>query len=99
MDPPKAFPFTNEELDAAGLQGEGESLSISNFVVQAMKMMMEHPELLDLSLFMLECINYSGHHKSLSSLTLPTLSEASSFLSALTITLDATAVAPYVLSD
>jgi hypothetical protein len=94
MDPPKAFPFTNEELDAAGLRGEG----VSESVVQTMKTMREHPELLNLSLFTLECMNYSSHRKPLSSPASPTLGEASSNLSALTIASDATAVAPYVLS-
>jgi hypothetical protein len=52
-----------------------------------------------------ECINYSGYHKSLSSPASRTLSETSSFCSALTIASDATvvsdaiAVSPYVLSD
>lgn len=120
-------------MEAAGLQGEGKSLShfvcltltispvgVSKFVVQVIKTMREHPELLgeslpsfcvctdqlttlclDLSLFALECINYSSHHKfeSLSSPASPTLSETSSSLSALTIASDATAVSPYVLSD
>ncbi|KAH9037755.1 hypothetical protein EDB84DRAFT_1480490 [Lactarius hengduanensis] len=95
MNPPKAFPYTNEELDTAGLRGEG----VSESVVQAMKTMTEHPELLDLSLFTLECMNYSGHRKSPSSPASPTLSEASSYLSALTVASGATAVAPYVLSD
>jgi hypothetical protein len=40
---------------------------------------------------MLECINYSGHRKSLSSPASPTLSEASSYLFVLTIASDATA--------
>jgi len=51
---------------------------------------------LDLSLFTLECINYSGHRKSLVS---PTLSKASPYLSALSIATDSTAVSPYTISD
>ncbi|KAH8990637.1 hypothetical protein EDB86DRAFT_2938332 [Lactarius hatsudake] len=95
MNPP-TFPFTDEELDAAGLRGEG----VSESVVQVMKTMTEYPELLgDLSLFTLECMNYSGHRKSPSPPASRTLSAASSYLSALPVASDATAVAPYVLSD
>jgi hypothetical protein len=93
MDSPNAFPFTNEELEESGLLGEG----VSEFVVQAMTTMKEHPELLALTLFTLQCINYSGNRNPLSSPTSPTISEAS-YLSTLTIASSATAVAPYKLS-
>ncbi|KAI0254466.1 hypothetical protein BJV78DRAFT_1152216 [Lactifluus subvellereus] len=84
-----------------------DSPSVSKFVVQVMETMKEHPDLLGesltffphLSLFTLECINYSGHHKSLSSPASPTLSDTSSSFSALTTAPDATAVSPYVLSN
>ncbi|KAK7689090.1 hypothetical protein QCA50_007781 [Cerrena zonata] len=80
------FPFTDEELDAAGLLGEGNS----PFVLQAMKTMREHPELLSLSLFTLKCMNDSGH-------TPPTINPASS--ATLSINLDTTDVSPCIVSD
>ncbi|KAI9507961.1 hypothetical protein F5148DRAFT_1275972 [Russula earlei] len=46
---PPTFPFTEAELNKAGLLGEGGS-----------ETMKEHPELLKLSLFALECINLQG---------------------------------------
>ncbi|KAH9019293.1 hypothetical protein EDB84DRAFT_1566133 [Lactarius hengduanensis] len=140
----ETFPFSDKELDEAGLRGEGESLShfarlstltislvgVSEFVIQTMVTMMKHPELLSgesLSFFphlyhtyhfafrsvpvyapvfgilycapdTLQCINYSGNHKSLSSPTSPALSEVS-YLSALSIASDATAVTPYDISE
>ena len=92
-------------------------VDVSESVVQAMKTMTEHPELLsesltffprlyplttsrlDLSLFALQCMNRSAHRKPLSSPGSPTPKQASSHLPALTTASDATAVAPYVLSD
>ncbi|KAF8259413.1 hypothetical protein EI94DRAFT_1751656 [Lactarius quietus] len=53
MDPPNAFPYTDEELDAAGLTGEG----VSESIVKAIQTMREHPDLLNLSLFALQCMN------------------------------------------
>ena len=54
---------------------------------------------LDLSLFALECMNYSGHHKSVISPASLTLSEASSSLSAQSIATNSTTVSPYIISD
>ena len=54
---------------------------------------------LDLSLFTLECINYSGCHKYPLSPTSPPLSEATSYLSALTVASGATPAASYIFSD
>ena len=65
----EAFPFTNEESDAAGLRGEGESLLV---------ILRVYPTL---------------------TISLVGVSEGSSYLPALTIASDATAVAPYALSD
>ncbi|KAG6887384.1 hypothetical protein C0995_015686 [Termitomyces sp. Mi166 len=86
MNAPKTFPYTDEELDAAGLRGEG----VSQLVIQTLETMREHPELLDLSLFTLECLNYPDRRKSSVSLA----SSASSYLSTVS-----TAVSPYVISD
>ncbi|TDL29992.1 hypothetical protein BD410DRAFT_780508 [Rickenella mellea] len=95
MNPPKAFPFTDKELRAAGLLGEG----VSESVVQTIKMMREHPELLDLSLFALQCMNETDHRKALTSPAPTTFHEASSYRSALIAAADATPVTPYDLSD
>lgn len=68
----EAFPFTDEELDAAGLLGEGEPLfilcvyptltislvGVSESTVQVMKTMREHPELLSESLGFFPCLYY-----------------------------------------
>ncbi|KAG6900346.1 hypothetical protein C0995_003870 [Termitomyces sp. Mi166 len=83
MDAPKPFPYTDEELDAASLRGEG----VSQLVIQTLETMREHPELLDLSLFTLECLNYPGRRQSSVSLA----SSVSSYLST-----DSTAVSPYI---
>ncbi|KAF8324403.1 hypothetical protein F5887DRAFT_1024776 [Amanita rubescens] len=58
MDPP-TLPFTEAELNKAGLLGDG----VSELAAQAVKTMKEHPELLKLSLFTLECINLQGHQR------------------------------------
>ncbi|KAI0252071.1 hypothetical protein BJV78DRAFT_1275122 [Lactifluus subvellereus] len=58
MDPP-TLPFTEAELNKAGLLGEG----VSEFAAQAVKTMTEHPELLKLSLFALECIDLQGQQR------------------------------------
>ena len=54
---------------------------------------------LDLSLFTLQCINYSGRSKSLSSPLEPTFSDPSTSLPTLTIASNGTAVAPCDLSE
>ncbi|KAG8903606.1 hypothetical protein FRB99_002957 [Tulasnella sp. 403] len=105
MNPTNAFPFTDDELNEAGLLGEGESLSVSESVREAIKTMRERPELLSeslvlfpqLSLFALQCMNDSGHRKSLASS--PVFSDASSYPSALSLATDATANSPYAISD
>lgn len=53
---------------------------------------------LDLSLFTLQCINYSGHRKSLGSPASPTIGEASAYLSAHSPA-DTAPVSPYAISD
>ena len=53
---------------------------------------------LGLSLFTLECINYSGHRQSLSPASLTT-SKESSYPPARSLATDATAVSPYDISD
>ncbi|KAH9081743.1 hypothetical protein EDB83DRAFT_2334483 [Lactarius deliciosus] len=94
MDSPETFPFSDKELDEAGLRGEG----VSTLAIQTMTTMMKYPELLsDLSLFTLQCINHSGDYKSLSSPASPALSEAS-YLSH-SIASDAIAVSPYDISE
>ncbi|KAI6094175.1 hypothetical protein EDD17DRAFT_1592214 [Pisolithus thermaeus] len=93
MDPPNGLPFTNEQLDEAGLLGEG----VSERAAQAMKTMAERPDLLNLSLFALQCMN--SPRKSISPPVSPTLSDASTALSTPPIALNTTAVDPYSPSD
>ncbi|KAF9060746.1 hypothetical protein BDP27DRAFT_1491913 [Rhodocollybia butyracea] len=57
MDPPShtglSIPFTEDELKKVGLLGEG----VSTFTTEVLNTMREHPDLLKLSLFTLECID------------------------------------------
>ncbi|KAI6167809.1 hypothetical protein EDD17DRAFT_1535158 [Pisolithus thermaeus] len=93
MDPLSDLPFTNEQLDEAGLLSEG----VSEHVAQAMKTMAEHPELLNPSLFELQPMN--SPHKSTPLPISPTLSDASTALSTPPIALNTTALNPYSPSD
>ncbi|KAI1794500.1 hypothetical protein LXA43DRAFT_107496 [Ganoderma leucocontextum] len=96
MSPP-TFPFTEAQLNNAGLLGEG----VSESAAQAVQTMKEHPELLKPSLFALECINIQGHqYKDPRSPRLPsspTLSDSSmtSNFSARTFASEATVVSEH----
>ncbi|KIK15013.1 hypothetical protein PISMIDRAFT_687535 [Pisolithus microcarpus 441] len=93
MEPLNGLPFTNEQLKEAGLLGEGVSQSVK----RVLKMMAEHPGLIEPSLFALQCLN--SNYKSLSSPASPTLGDASTASSTLPIASNTTAVAPNGLSD
>ena len=58
MDPP-TLPFTEDELNKAGLLGEG----VSKLAAQVLKTMREHLGLLKLSLFTLQCIDLQGQQR------------------------------------
>ncbi|KAI5989238.1 hypothetical protein EDC04DRAFT_2873071 [Pisolithus marmoratus] len=58
MDPP-TLPFTEAQLKQAGLLGEG----VSEPAAQVIETMREHPELLKLSLFTLQCIDLQGQQR------------------------------------
>ncbi|KAG6329193.1 hypothetical protein ID866_9895 [Astraeus odoratus] len=86
MNPP-TFPFTEDELNKAGLLGE----EVSQITTQVIKTMTEHPELLNLSLFALQCINLEGQQSkgpSLPSSLVPSDLSMSSSLSTLTFPSD-----------
>ncbi|KIM29465.1 hypothetical protein M408DRAFT_113804, partial [Serendipita vermifera MAFF 305830] len=70
MDPPQAFPYTDEEMAAAGLLGD----DVSQPAQQAIATMRAHPELLKLPLFALQCIDEVAKRESLTS-SVPTLSD------------------------
>ncbi|KAJ6463332.1 hypothetical protein C8R45DRAFT_1220189 [Mycena sanguinolenta] len=94
-------PFTDDQLDAAGLRGEGEFWChwVSELVIDILKMMQEYPDLIDFSIFALECINNSRKSVlSPASTASPTFSEVSSF-SQLSFASDFPAVTPYNLSE
>ncbi|KAG2034695.1 hypothetical protein BDR03DRAFT_584751 [Suillus americanus] len=76
MDPP-TFEFTEAELNDAGLLGDG----VCEAATQAIATMKEHQGLLKSSLFTLQCISLSGHHKDPGSPTLSDMSAVSSNLS------------------
>ncbi|KAI0787707.1 hypothetical protein C8Q74DRAFT_1253335 [Fomes fomentarius] len=81
--PSPTLPFTEAELNKAGLLGEG----LSEVAAQAIKTMTEHPELLKLSLFTLECINLHAQQRKG-----PSSDATMSNLSALTVASDVTEV-------
>ncbi|KAI6012607.1 hypothetical protein F5J12DRAFT_819130 [Pisolithus orientalis] len=91
--------FTLDDLNNAGLLGDG----VSGYATQAISTMKERPELLNLSLFALECMNLTGQQREdlvpPGSPTLSDVSTMSSNLSAVTIASDAFEVSPYTPSD
>ncbi|KIM29466.1 hypothetical protein M408DRAFT_113806 [Serendipita vermifera MAFF 305830] len=96
MDPPQAFPFTDEEMAAAGLLGD----DVSQAAQQVIATMRAHPELLKLSLFTLQCIDYTAKRNSSIS-SVPTLRDGPD-LSALPLPSqdsDATVISAYAVSE
>ncbi|TFY72083.1 hypothetical protein EVG20_g935 [Dentipellis fragilis] len=109
MAPSKSFPYTDKQLKEAGLLGEGEVLcrsksyptlttsliGVSDSVKEALEMMRKRPDLLEPSLFALQCLN-SADQRNSSSPASPTPSQAaSSRLSAA----DSTAVTQHIVSE
>jgi hypothetical protein len=100
MDPAQAFPFTDEEMKAAGLLGE----DVSPVVQEVIDTMKARPDLLNLSLFALQCLNEAEQRKSPTSpvpLASSTLSDEA-HLSAPTLISqdsDSTVVSKYAVSE
>ncbi|KIM20794.1 hypothetical protein M408DRAFT_333799 [Serendipita vermifera MAFF 305830] len=100
MDASEVFPFTDEDLDKAGLLGEG----VDPLAQQVIETMKAHPKLLKLSIFVLQCINHVGQSKSPDSSFSSTTSSDPSNLSNLILTTtsqgsNSTLASPYAVSD